>query len=89
MTAEFEQLNKEMTALLDRLEAEVERKLAAYNALAESHAELVAALTWAIPYVEDTKITLTQRVRDEHAKALYNAQAALTKARALMPEAGA
>ena len=67
------------------------RKLDAYDALAESHAELIGALEWALPYVQDARpapadVILTQAVRDRHAKGLIEAKALIRKARKLGAE---
>ena len=57
-----------------------DRSARVYDALAESHAELVAALDWALPFAARAKITLSQRVRDNHARVLFKAGEALRKA---------
>ena len=61
-------------------DTKLEAKSRAYDALAESHAELVAALDWALPFAARAKITLSQRVRDNHARVLFKAGEALRKA---------
>lgn len=56
------------------------------DALAESHAELVAALDWAMIFANAWQLPDDQLYRDTHAKALHKAQAALDRARAPVPE---
>ena len=55
------------------------------DALAESHAALVEALDFALPYAQTSKISLNQNVRDKHARTLYKAESALAKPRKPQP----
>lgn len=77
MDTDFEHLNKEMGAHLDRLEAVVVQ-FAAYDALAESHAELVAALG---DLADCRWFRQTTSVEVDQALGVWR------KARALVPEA--
>lgn len=81
--AELEDTNKRMADTIDRLDEAITAKLDAHDALAESHADLLAALEWALPYAQDAKLSLDQAARDEHAKGLYEAKVLIRKARAL------